>query len=106
MKRIEAGRARARCEAATPGPWLVDIYKGGTRIVVAPDIPINIFRNIPNSQFIVDAREYLPAALEMLERAMHLIFRIKNQPCASPELRSALCIHCVAEALLAEWEAI
>jgi len=50
----------------TPGPWRVDEYKGGRRIVVDAGIiavPIHIFRNKANAHLIAAAPE-MYAALE------------------------------------------
>jgi cation transport regulator ChaB len=56
---------RELSEKATPGEWRFDQYEGGSRIVTEPDIPINIFRNKCNSEFICACVNYVRAALQV-----------------------------------------
>jgi hypothetical protein len=53
----------------TPGPWRLDEYKGGRRIVVDgyPPIPIQIFRNRANALLCAAAPELLEALKALLK---------------------------------------
>lgn len=78
MKRTEAEAAQARCEEA------------GTH-------PLN---------FNVNARTDLPAALEMLTKAMLFIKALSHWPCAHHKTPFKFCEICCACELVKEWEAI
>ena len=76
--------SRARCEAATKGPWThiedAPMFVGSTEMVQTPNSNINVGRvysqNLQprhDAAFIAHARTDLPRALEALERAMAFI---------------------------------
>jgi len=86
MTKTEAQAARERCEKATPGPWH---WGCGRPEVLCADgllagdkaVYVNCGRGSgePSDEdipFLVQARMDLPAALDMLERAMKLLERL------------------------------
>lgn len=96
MTRQEIAEARARCEAATKGEW---VTAGGNRIVVKdvfhPGFDGVVLRigetfmgmaNVPghvhlaNAEFIADAHQTLPKALDALEAALDRIEELEKRP--------------------------
>ena len=55
----------------TPGPWKLDEYKGGRRIVVDsnPPIPIHIFRNRANALLCAAAPDLLETLKVLVDHA-------------------------------------
>lgn len=115
MTKQQAEAARARCDAATPGPWLIEgltVYalqfyrwcKGKEEFAnrfsfsVQPGFDQNrkmtpMPEQVANADFAANARTDLPDALDMLERAMALLERWEQGQVPPREL----------DAVLAEW---
>lgn len=107
MRKVEAEAARARCEAASPGPWMATEYCSPTGKWYIR--PVGEWGSIPlttaaNAQLIAVARTGLPAALDMLERAMTSVKNLADSEVPA----DCTCDYCqdVTEArkLLREWE--
>ena len=107
MKRTEAEQARARCSKATPGPWREHSF---SLAYDGDDIPVlwytidydGIHAEDGNRQLIIHSRTDLPAALDMLERAMRLA-KLCDVEFGSGEVFAE--IGTLARELRKEWEA-
>ncbi len=114
MTKTEHTRAKARCEAATGGPWedseeavvgeceyeqpavWAETDSGEAQIAV---IRVGLPGSAANGPFVAHARADLPAALDMLERAMAAL-RLVRRDCIWTD--ATLLDAC--EALIREWE--
>ncbi len=93
MTRTEIAEARARCEAATKGKWVMRRPNGRPSVwldlganryvkvasVEAPDV-VNAFATAKlcaNADFIADAHQTLPKALDALEAALDRIEKLE-----------------------------
>jgi len=101
MTKQEADESKARCEAAAGEPWELGGCSG--RMVVRPGYgEIADTDVLAHAEFIVHARSDLPAALEMLGRAMatlDVLSGIAQTRCGSEDRAVS-----EATALLREWE--
>lgn len=129
MNKQQAEEARGRCEAATKGPWRAGMESGRnidgifigkgsdeSRVAMVYGLPSHSTREdcrsirytvpLANLDFITHARADLPAALDMLERAMGLVQSFHAlKPMHNPLCKCTDCKHhWTAEALLREWE--
>jgi hypothetical protein len=71
---------KARCEAATPGPWEVNgsphdrrIAEVGRHVITKPGRDGRSARNETVADFIAHAREDVPALLEAVERLLSML---------------------------------
>lgn len=103
MTRKELAAAKARCKAATGGPWGYDLNHtvavvdgdewGETIIQIPRGLLTPCYQDGVNLEFIANSRVDLPAALDMLDRAMVMLHSY-NRFAPSGN----------AEALLREWD--
>ena len=113
MTKQEHDEAKARCEVATGGPWFsgggdsnplvgeydVWTFTPTTKILLQAN---HNFSKVAedDARFTAHARADLPAALEMLERAMELVGN------GMPTVQGACYDQIAADALLREWETV
>ena len=119
MTRKEHEASKAICEAATKGPWNPDLEflvgnvpggRPGGEVIghFIPSVSDLKTPNRANCAFAAHARTGLPAALEMLERAMGLIkaTNYNETPQHPKDICScgACCRERRAKSLLREWD--
>jgi hypothetical protein len=85
--KLDLAAIRARCDAATPGPWEV-VVRGNTvtsHAITVSDKYISIASGISpktaNAKFIAHAREDIPALIGEVERLQSDNKRLRNELC-------------------------
>ena len=66
MEKQQLDEIRSRCDAATPGPWVINAHMAGVGTGSGICICSNIDKQ--NAKFIANARQDIPALLDEVER--------------------------------------
>lgn len=81
MTRQELDAIRARCEAATPGPWNVKEERFFTsNVIVASENDVCLGPSGPDAEFIAASRTDIPALLDALGAAYKEVERLEDEP--------------------------
>ena len=95
---------KARCDAATPGPWAVRKFRGMTVSVAGDGVPvvslnwdesgdIALELSAANATFIAEVRADLPDAMAEIERLGNILDRVAMAD-DSPRTWSGYCRYC------------